>query len=359
MKAVLLSAGAAALCAAFTAFPEETAAAVRKSAVNCLNVLIPSLFAMLVLSRMLISSGIYRVIGRPFGLISRYVFRIPEKLFPIFLISITAGYPVGAALLSEACENGDISEADAAGMICWCFGAGSAFIFGTVGSGVFGDPRCGTAIFISCAAANILLGIISGIGRPVPPKSETFPAPRLDLEMISASVTDGGAAMLKMCAAVMFMSALLSIPETLGITVSAASKLGRLSGNDPYDLYILIKSFFEVTNLTYLKSGSRELLPAAAAAVSFGGISVFMQTAAAGSVRPLFLKFVFMRCVSAVTAAAVCDMLFGVIYSETAVSAMYIPQYTVRHNSPISSVFLLIMTILLLSQKNIVKSRKV
>ena len=354
-----LSIAAASVCAAFMIFPADTAAAVKISLTNCLNIIIPSLFAMTVLSRILILSGLYRIIGKPFGLISRYIFRIPEELFPIFLISQAAGYPVGAALLAEGVKNGDIPRERAEDMLGWCFGAGPAFIMGTVGAGVFGDARCGGIIFLSCLAANILIGAASGLERPVPAKSEKYPRPSFTADMINSSVTGGGEAVLKMCAAVLFMSALLSIPESLGLSAPAAGYAAGLLGKDPREVYVLIRSAAEITNITFLRGDAAELLPAAAALISFGGLSVFMQISAVCEGYLSAAKIIPERIAAAVISHFVCELLCVKFCTETAVFTIAAEHNVIRHNPPISSVFLLIMTILLLSQKKVVKPGKV
>ncbi len=358
LRAVTVSLLLILVCAAVIRFPAETAAAVRRSSANCLNMIIPSLFAMMVLSRLLISSGLYRNIGRPFSLVARYVFRIPEELFPIFIISMAAGYPVGAALLSEACDSG-ASRDDAADMLCWCFGAGPAFIFGTVGAGIFGSVRCGGAVFVSCIAANILLGIFMGIGKPVPPRSEKPAPPVFTAEMLNSAVTGGGCAMLKMCAAVLFMSALLAVPDALGLSAAAASFIGKMLGKDPRSVYVILRSAAEITNITFLDGHTPEYLPAAAAAVSFGGISVFMQIKAVCGGRFSVLKLAAARLSAALISGISCELLCSALYTETTVAAAAHYVRRIRHNPPLASIFLLIMTILLLSQKRVVKSEKV
>lgn len=339
-------------------YPKDTADAVRVGLMNCLNVIIPSLFAMIVISRIFISSGLYKLAGRPFGLIARYIFRIPEPMFPVFLISMAAGYPVGASLISEAYKEGGIEKEDAERLMCWCFGAGHAFIFSAVGQGVFGSARCGAAIFVSCIGANILLGIILSFGREIPEKYSYKNNTKLEFsaQLLMDSICGGGTAVLKMCAVVLFMSALISLPESLGITVPAAVKLGKLTGSDPYIVYTAMRSLAEITNLTREHFGGVSYLPLASALVSFGGLSVFMQIkSVCGELKTG--KMMLARAAAAIMSYFICGKLFGVMYSEACVSVMAHSE-TVRHNNPISTVFLLIMTILLLSEKSVSKLKK-
>ena len=94
-------------------FSQEITAGIIDSINRCLTVIIPSLFCFLVLSSFLIYTNLYIIISKPFDIISRYVFRIKTEHFSIFLLSLFAGYPAGAKLLSELKEKNMIEKKDA------------------------------------------------------------------------------------------------------------------------------------------------------------------------------------------------------------------------------------------------------
>ena len=116
----LVTAAALVYAAALIYYSDE----VLESAVNsvrvCLVTIIPSLYAFMVISGFIISSGIYRYISRPFGAIARYIFRIPADFFSIFLLSSAAGYPVGAKLTSDLYLSGSSDRETAERMLGFC-----------------------------------------------------------------------------------------------------------------------------------------------------------------------------------------------------------------------------------------------
>ncbi|MGN0691949.1 MAG: hypothetical protein ACI4K7_06350, partial [Oscillospiraceae bacterium] len=63
------------------------------------------------------------------------------------------------------------------------------------------------------------------------------------------------------------------------------------------------------------------------------------------------------RCAAAVISYFVCELLYVRLYREEAVSVMAEVK-KISYNSPIPTFFLLIMTILLLFQKKVVKTKK-
>ena len=127
----------------------ETVRAAEGAVMKCLTVIIPSLFGFMAIGGFLVRTGLYRLFGIPFGFISRTAFGLPAEVFAIFLISNTAGYPVGAVMLERLCKTGRISRRTAELSVCFCYSSGPAFIVGTVGISLFGNAKTGILLFIS------------------------------------------------------------------------------------------------------------------------------------------------------------------------------------------------------------------
>lgn len=342
----------------FAAFPAPAAAAVKTAAANCLNIIVPSLFAMTVISDMLVKSGLYAKCGRLSELIAKYIFRIPPHMMNVFIISSVCGYPIGASLISAAEKEGSIGKEEAERLLCMCFGAGPAFIYGAVADGVFGSAAAGHLIFISAILSNVLIGLFFAAGKKIPDCAGIDIPVKFSPQLFCESVAEGGRKILKMCGMIIFVSAVLSIPETLGVTAALSYALGKFFSCDPYYISAFLRSAADITNIAFMKNADAELLPFAAALISFGGISVFMQIRSLCGNRLKTGKLIVARIYAALSSFFICDILYSILHKKIAVTAM--KQLTeVRHNSPIPSLFLLIMTILLLSQKTIVKTKKI
>lgn len=108
-------------------YDKEIAAEVSETIARCINVLIPSLFAFMAMTDMLIKSGSIYYIAKPFRVISHYIFKIPDPLFTVFLISSVAGYPVGVKALSDMLDRGEINVNTAEKAACFCYCGGPAF----------------------------------------------------------------------------------------------------------------------------------------------------------------------------------------------------------------------------------------
>ena len=115
----------------------------------CLETLIPSLFGCMVLANMLTASGAAAWLGYQLRVPARLM-RIPPELLTVFLISQTAGYPVGAMLLRQMAEQGRLHPDDAARASYACFGGGPAFLVGLAGVQLFGSAAAGGLILGAC-----------------------------------------------------------------------------------------------------------------------------------------------------------------------------------------------------------------
>lgn len=73
--------------------------AVREAVMRCIDTVIPSLYGMMILSSLIVSSGILSRIPTFAALIGRKLFGMEKTVFPIFIFSLFAGYPVGANAL--------------------------------------------------------------------------------------------------------------------------------------------------------------------------------------------------------------------------------------------------------------------
>ena len=106
----------------------------------------------------MISSGIGTYISffHPIG----RLLRLPEGAEDLFFLGLLSGYPVGAAMVSQAAQSGRISKQDARRFLPYCSNAGPSFIFG-IGAGLFpGIGYCAVLWLIQIISAAIV-GILT------------------------------------------------------------------------------------------------------------------------------------------------------------------------------------------------------
>ncbi len=339
-------------------FVGDMGEAVLKSLRVCFEVMIPSLYAFMIASGFVVSSNLYTVLSKPFGLVSRYIFRIPPEYFSVFLIGSIGGYPVGAKLLSELYDNGKIDKDTAERMLSYCYLAGPAFICGIAGIKLFSSVKIGLIIFASIISSNLIIAAVSGSGRPIPPRSAAAAKLDMSAEKLISSVYGGAKGMFSICAIIVFFSTIICILDKSGALIFISQKVSDLTGMKYSDANAAVRAVIEISNISSLSRGDRSLIPLAASLLSFGGICVLMQVRGFLNEQLSTKRFYFFRVFSIFISYFLCKLYVEVFEPGYVLTSL--PSRTaVRQSSPIPTLFLLIMTILLLSNISIEKKKKV
>lgn len=340
---------------------EEAVQGAKKAVMLCLNVIIPSLYAFTVISKLLVTSGCFGVIGKYFSWLSERVFHIRGDVFSVILLSQIAGYPIGASILSRMYDNGDISREEAENMLCFCIAPGPAYIMAVCRSVCPEYESLWLIPFGAVIMGNIVLMLLTSVIRPKPEPDQKQSAVKMSAKLFTNAVGSAAETMTMICGMIIFASSALGVASKAGLLRAMSNALSQAMHITATEAYPIIRSFFEISNLTYINGCGSLLIPIAAAMLSFGGICVHMQIM---SVCIGFspMKAIVYRVPAALLSFILCKMMMPKYFGITAVSVMSAsnsPQLAYGDYSPILSIFLLIMTILILSQKSMVKNKKI
>lgn len=262
MKKKLISLLTAVLFLLMLIFPQLVAQGAKTGLNRCLEQLVPSLFAIMAISNVVIKSGGIKFLLKPLYPLGKILGLKGQMLF-CFAVSNLAGYPMGGALLSEMVRNKQIDKKQAEIALCFCFCGGPAFFAGAIGMGVFANARAGWIIYLSCFAANVVSAcIFSRIFKinsyEVPGKYENFSS------AMTNGVESAGRSMLTVCFTVIFFS--------------AVSRVVLAYIKSPF--YQIAGSIMEITGVCELdisKFTTVRAIQIISALCSFGGLSVILQ----------------------------------------------------------------------------------
>lgn len=328
-------------------FAEETSESISKAINSCMTMIIPSLYGLMILSNFMIKSNVYILLGKPFSLISRYIFKLPEELFPILLISNFAGYPVGVLMIKQLIALNKIDKNTAENMMAFCYAPSPTFLMGLIGITLFNNMKTGMLIYLSCITANFITAFIMGIGKKVPQKTYNKVSVKFNGNIILSSVEESAKSLFKICIMIIFFSILISILNGLGI-FTAADALFKEKCINVSDY---IKSFFEISNISYAQKYCYNSLGIITAIASIGGLCIVMQTAALADGKIKLRKFLIARCVCAVISFVFIN-LFYIIFPIEINTLLTGTSISITENSSVlPSILLILMTILLLSKK--------
>ncbi len=279
--------------------PDEASNGIKRGLSICAGTLIPSLFPFMVISEMLVRSGLGRYAAR-------YLERPMQKLFGVsgggagaLILGILCGFPVGAKTAYSLCLEGDISKKDAESLLTFCNFPSAPFMIFAVGDGLFGSRELGTLLYISALTGGLLCGIIGGaFGKKRRDTIRSLPAAKStsSASIFTESVTNAASALISVCAYVTFFTCFVS---------TACALLGN--SNDIFKAILF--SFFELTSGASACAAISNGIYAAilcSAAASWSGISVFFQISSLApgiSMRPYLISKTFSAPLSALITA--------------------------------------------------------
>ena len=224
--------GLALLCAtlALMLYPQPSMEAAKSGLALCYNVIIPSLFPFFVLSSLVVELGLAGYLGRLLEGLMRPLFHVSGACASAFALGFIGGYPVGAKTAISLYENGMCTKTEAERLLAFCNNSGPAFILGVVGAGVFGSGRVGLLLYLTHAAASILVGILfrfhggRDAGREKRPVRATFETVRAS-SAFTGAVVKALQSTLSICAFVVFFSVVLELLSAYGVLAALARVL--------------------------------------------------------------------------------------------------------------------------------------
>jgi len=107
------------------------------------------------------------------------LYNTPNGTSQTYFLSVLSGYPMGAKLICDKFENGQINQNDAKKMMSICSVSGPMFMLGTVGVSIFCSYKSGIIILVS----NILASLVNGF---------IYKGKHTDLNKLSTKSTQNG-----------------------------------------------------------------------------------------------------------------------------------------------------------------------
>lgn len=230
----------------------------------CATTIIPSVFPFMVLSSMMIGYSVFDkmdFLSRPF----EKLFHVNKNGLPAFLCGAFCGFPLGAKCAAEAYGHGYLSKDECERLICFSSNASPAFLICGVGA-LQGSTAEGVLLYAVMLLSAIVIGVLLGRGH-------TAHKVQMHCQYRNFSFTDAieraGIGTLFVCSYLLLFSALIGILQK----------------------FVLKNAFFSAFLLPLLEIGSATAFLSTARispllrraltafAVSFGGLSVHLQSA--------------------------------------------------------------------------------
>jgi len=242
--------------------PEYFKESTKNAVYLCINSVIPSLFCFIVISKIIVSSGVIcfiaKILGKPFNALTG----LNPIASGIFLVSFLSGYPAGAVAVTDLYAQGELKKDEAEKLVAVCNNTGPALPVLLLGSGLPGSAFGGWAIYVIEVLSALICARIMKKGKKRYEWSYYPSFTGSPLKAVTASVSGTLFSVALLCAYVLLFSCV----------VSAVSLL-------PFGKALL--PFAEIVSGSFALTDSHSMnFVILSGALSFGGLCVHMQTAA-------------------------------------------------------------------------------
>lgn len=325
-------------------FSKQAAEGTRKGIGVCLNILIPSLFAFMMISNLIATTKFCTVLARPFKFLFKILFKATSLETTIILLSFIGGYPIGAKLLSNAVKHNYITSKKASILLCFCVNCGPAYLISVVGNILFDNFKIGVILYIAQIFSSIIVGffVMHFCYKEKYNNKEEITYKKLTPEIFVSTVLDTSRALFVICSFVVAFSGLFGIVCEFIKPLSDKCKM-------------IVSGFFEVTNAVNSFNINDYLNPVMVIAflTSFGGICVIVQVIALVKQSKINIKpFLTVKLIYVFVVLNVTTLIFKCVHFAPQEIACFVVSQGNSSKffsvSPISTIFLLSMSIILL-----------
>lgn len=317
---------------------------------RCLTILIPSLYAMMILAQCLTATGVWKIVARPLRTLCQKLLHLPNGCFALFLLSQIAGYPVGAGMLRNLYENDTLSKRDAERLLCVCYGSGPAFLLGLIRQQPYRYRLFGVMLF-SQIFANFLLLVLQLHRCPIQLRKDAdIKLQALSATMLVEATANAGKSLLLLCGIVLIFSGACGVCDAFGI-FQLLEQI-TISCGITVPIKVLWESVFEVTYAVQLALPFAIEIPMLTGLLAFGGLCVMMQVRVAAGEIFSVKRFFACRIFAAILSAGICRLAMLPFYwaeDTTTYQSTIQPMIPVVNQSGIfPACMLIMMTVLLL-----------
>ncbi len=286
------------LAVGFAVFPETALGAAREALSLCAHTLVPSLFPFFVCANIIISAGLTEKAGQLFSGATGKLFRVNGEGAAAIVLGFLSGYPAGAAVSSRLYEEGRITKSEAERLLAFTNNAGPLFILGTVGTCVYQNPGAGVVLYLSVILASLLTGLLMRFyGK------ESMATAKKKRSTDRDPMGDAVNTVFSLCGYVVFFAVLIAFAKKIGL-ISFLCMLFQNLGLSPETASLLSLGMFEISTAAQRAPGA---LPAMAALLSFGGLSVLLQTMSITRRARLSIKpYLLGKTISSLLSAVLC-----------------------------------------------------
>lgn len=294
-------------------FLQSATAGLALFATSVLPAVFPFFFCATLLTAMGASTSVARLGAKPV----RMLFNAAPEGAYVLLLSMLSGYPIGAATIADLYKSGMLNTEEAKRISSFTSTSGPVFMLGTIGTAIFHNEIFGIIVMLSHYLGALATGLIFR-GRKKPDRTVACLSSPETENLLQKAITSSTLSMLAVGGYIVIGNMLI---DAINLTGLQGLVLGNLPPTAANFVMTLIYGSVEVTRGS-IQASTIPYTPlsiaAAAGIVSFGGLSVMIQSFTFLSQCKIGFGSLFVRksvqCISAFIFAYLFSMIFFNIF---------------------------------------------
>jgi sporulation integral membrane protein YlbJ len=308
------------LLAIFLIFARSAADYARRALTLVATALVPSLFPFMVISELLVGSGVGESLGRLFARPMRWLFGLSGAGCSAVFLGSLCGFPIGAKTAVSLYDKNIISKVEIEHLLTFSNNPSSAFLISAVGISLFSSRKLGVLMYATVLTCGFAVGIASRFFMRVKDSTEQhrhFPTGIRSggIEIFTGAVSHASSGMLLVCAYVILFSSLT------GALTCMLEEVGEL----PVIIKAVLFGILEISGGVSAAAGLDGIYSAvvlATAIAGWSGLSVHFQIMTLCGGRGIsFRPYIIAKLFQGLLCAVVMGILLRVIPSEWILSA--------------------------------------
>lgn len=193
---------------------------------TCGTVIIPCLFPFFTVSLLINRLGLPVWLGTKLQKPMSLLFGVSGTGAGVFILGILGGYPVGAAVIADLLQRGEITISEGKRLVAFCNNSGPAFLIGAAGIGIFRSAAAGLLLYTVHIVAAVITGLfLSGSHSPEAQTERVFISSANLSAALPEAIAKSAAQIVQICGYVVFFGAVTGVLEESGIFSSIYGNL--------------------------------------------------------------------------------------------------------------------------------------
>lgn len=185
---------------------------------TCASVIIPCLFPFFTVSLLINRLGLPVWLGTKLQKPMSLLFGVSGTGAGIFILGILGGYPVGATVIADLLQRGELQREEAKKLLTFCNNSGPAFLIGAAGIGVFRSSAAGLLLYVVHILAAVITGLfLSGTHCPEAQPDKVFINSANLSSALPEAITKAAWQIVQICGYVVFFGTITGVLEEAGI----------------------------------------------------------------------------------------------------------------------------------------------